>query len=149
MTKLVVIDDYLQEGDFNRIRRYFEGEDDDGTVDGSCCWQYVPGCVGTDDPDGHFHFSSLIYSMHHILVPRAFNLLQPILQQTGVSSLGRIKANCMVQTHELKVMKLGFHTDFPRAMTTGIFYINDNDGYTLLEDGTKIHNVANRFAMFP
>ena len=33
-------------------------------------------------------------------------------------------------------------------LTTGIFYVNNNDGYTLLEDGTKIESVANRFVSF-
>ena len=34
-------------------------------------------------------------------------------------------------------------------MTTGIYYVNTNDGYTVFEDGTKIDSVANRICIFP
>ena len=29
-----------------------------------------------------------------------------------------------------------------------MFYLNTNDGYTLLEDGTKIKSIANRVLLF-
>lgn len=144
-----IIDNFLMPHEYENIRKYYEGELDDGTQDGSCNWQFIPGCVGLDDPDGHYHFTQLVFSMHTILVPKAFNILRPLFQRAGMSSIARIKANCMVQTEKLKELKLGFHTDFPQTLTTGIYYINSNDGYTLFEDGTKVHNVANRFCTFP
>jgi hypothetical protein len=46
----------------------------------------------------------------------------------------------------------GFHTDFQYENTpnykTAIMYLNDNDGYTLLEDGTKIEAKSNRIVIF-
>ena len=35
------------------------------------------------------------------------------------------------------------------AMTTGIYYVNTNDGYTEFETGDKVKSVANRFVKFP
>ena len=101
-----------------------------------------------DDPDDHFHFTSLIFSKHTILSP-AFNLMTPIIKREGMCAIGRIKANCMVRTDKLKVLINGFHCDFPKNLTTGIYYINTNDGYTLFEDGSKCESVANRFCRFP
>ena len=48
-----------------------------------------------------------------------------------------------------------FHTDFGVVnkekgnVFTSIFYINDNNGHTLFEDGTKVESVANRLITFP
>ena len=33
--------------------------------------------------------------------------------------------------------------------TTGIYYVNTNDGYTELKDGTIIESVGNRLVTFP
>ncbi len=144
-----VFDDYLPQQEFDNIRAYYEGEFDNGTQEGSCNWQFVPDCVGLNDPDGHYHFTQIVFSMYTILVPKAFYLLRPLFEKVGMSSIARIKTNCMMQTEKIKELKLGFHTDYPQKLTTGIYYINDNDGYTLFEDGTKVHNVANRFCIFP
>ena len=43
-----------------------------------------------------------------------------------------------------------FHTDFNvKKMTTAIFYLNTNNGYTEFKDGSKIDCVRNRLVMFP
>ena len=55
-----VIDNYLMPYEYDMIRAYFEGDMDNGTVDGSCNWNFVDGCAQLGD--GHFHFNSLIHS---------------------------------------------------------------------------------------
>lgn len=144
-----VIDNYLMPYEYDMIRAYFEGDMDNGTVDGSCNWNFVDGCAQLGD--GHFHFNSLIHSMFEVRVPRAYELLKPLIERTNMSSIARIKANCMLKTHELMVFTNGFHDDYPPEsnIITGIYYINTNDGYTLFEDGQKCESVANRFCMFP
>ena len=43
----------------------------------------------------------------------------------------------------------GWHTDFDdKKNKIAIFYINTNNGYTLLEDGTKIASEKNKLALF-
>jgi len=46
----------------------------------------------------------------------------------------------------------GFHTDIPHLKDTphktAVLYLNDNNGGTLLEDGTFIKSEANKFVMF-
>ena len=39
-------------------------------------------------------------------------------------------------------------TGFPDAMNSQL-YMNTNNGYTLLEDGTKIDSIENRLTLFP
>ena len=41
------------------------------------------------------------------------------------------------------------HEDYPFNHIAGLFSLNDNDGYTIFEDGTKVESVANRLVTFP
>ena len=141
-----VIDDYLSEEDHKLIYDYFTGAMDQGDLSNSCAWIFFPGTTTIDD--GHFHFTQLIFAQHSIISP-AFNMLTPIIKQEEMTAIARIKANCVLRTPELIEFTWGFHTDFNNNEITAIYYINDNDGYTLFEDGTKVESVANRFVRFP
>jgi hypothetical protein len=64
----------------------------------------------------------------------------------------KAKANVNFVTSE--IIEHGLHIDIEphslgEAMTTAIYYVNSNDGYTLFEDGTKVESVANRLVKFP
>ena len=79
----------------------------------------------------------------------------PILQKAKAMSLWRIKANLLTKTPT--IVENEFHIDTgeevseekSKQLTTSIFYINTNNGYTKFEDGTKVESVANRFVTFP
>lgn len=58
----------------------------------------------------------------------------------------RIKINMYPNTEILK--EHGMHSDYTFPHKTGLFSINTCDGYTKLEDGTKIDSVANRMLLF-
>ena len=64
-----------------------------------------------------------------------------------IRALIRIKANLNVRTS--KIIRHGFHVDVPFDCMTGIYYVNNNDGYTEFKDGTKVESVANRMVTFP
>ena len=75
-------------------------------------------------------------------------LLSPIVEHINVVSWKRIKANLLYPTSS--IIKHGFHKDYPHPdLKASIFYVNNNDGYTEFEDGTKIESVANRLVTFP
>ena len=74
--------------------------------------------------------------------------MYPLIQKIPrLSSLVRIKAN--LNPRNSKVFTHGFHIDMTFKCTTGIYYINTNNGYTEFEDGTKIESIRNRFISFP
>ena len=143
-----IFDNYLPEHEYECIRAYFEGDNDGGAIHNSCAWTYYPGI--TLKNDGHFQFVQLVFSQHTVLSP-AYDLLAPIINKEKMCAIARIKANCVIKTHELKVFTNAFHDDYPPEsnIITGIYYINTNDGHTLFEDGQKCESVANRFCMFP
>ena len=84
--------------------------------------------------------------------------VSPIVDILDPLKLNRIKANLIPITPE--IIKDQFHTDvgapsvrhvseYMKKWTTAIFYINTNNGYTELEDGTIIESIANRLVKFP
>ena len=84
-----------------------------------------------------------------IVISDFFNVLQPLIDTINPSLLVRVKAN--LQPYSAEQVQHAFHFDekYENAkITTGIYYINDNNGYTIFKDGYKIQHVANRFLEF-
>ena len=79
-----------------------------------------------------------------------FTAVTPIINHPdlNIRALVRIKANLNHRTSE--IIQHGFHVDVPFDCMTGIYYVNDNDGYTEFKEcGTKVESVANRMVTFP
>ena len=70
----------------------------------------------------------------------------PIVNKLKVASLIRIKVNFYPRTEKMKIHAA--HRDYPFDHNGALFYINSCDGYTILEDGTKIESIANRVLIF-
>lgn len=89
------------------------------------------------------------------------------LEKLNISVMTRAKANITFQRPE--ILEHGLHCDMirsrndhpdPESLTaaeddwkhipfkTAVFYLNDCDGYTLFEDGTKIYSKANTLVEF-
>lgn len=77
----------------------------------------------------------------------ALPMLEAVFDRLGPVRLLRVKANL---TRPLaRHLEYGLHVDVRRTdATTGILYLNDNNGYTLFEDGTRVQSVANRLVVF-
>ena len=81
--------------------------------------------------------------------------LFPIMNKISPVTFSRIKANLITRTP--KIIENSFHIDLNlikdeerlKQWTTGILYINTNNGYTIFEDGSKVESVANRYVSFP
>ena len=85
----------------------------------------------------HSPFLSLVYPI--------FTLLRPQM-------VLRIKANLQPKTPEIELTPWHKDIDIGNKLkdevTSCILYMNTNNGYTELENGTKIESIENRFAMF-
>jgi len=89
---------------------------------------------------------SPLYNLHFL----------PIMEALDVAVLLHIRVN--LNTRLLEPYLSDFHTDTKKEIRkdsiasqwmTSVFYINTNNGYTELEDGTIVESVANRLASFP
>ena len=74
------------------------------------------------------------------------NKLNPLLKKLNVLCLIRIKANLFPNTEKLHEHPM--HIDYNFYNTGAVLSLNTCDGYTKLEDGTKINSVANRLLLF-
>ena len=93
-----------------------------------------------------FYFTHLIYK-NTILSSFLYDKITPHLKPLNIKSLMRIKINLFPNSGE-KVQEHGMHTDYDFNHKAGILSINTCDGYTKLEDGTKIDSIANRMLLF-
>jgi len=74
-----------------------------------------------------------------------FNILNSLIKKLKPLSLIRIKANCNPISNNL--IKFGKHLDQKFKCKTAIYYLNDNDGYTMIGD-KKVESKSNRMVFF-
>jgi hypothetical protein len=69
-----------------------------------------------------------------------------IFSKLNIGVLLRSKVNLYPKTENVK--EHDYHTDYPFKHKTALLSINTCDGYTILEDGTKVNSVANQLVLF-
>lgn len=73
--------------------------------------------------------------------------IAPLVGKIDPLSIIRIKANLTTATEYL--VKYDLHNDFyDDRITTAIYYLNTNNGYTHFEDGSIVDSVENRLVKF-
>lgn len=71
----------------------------------------------------------------------------PLIERLDPAILLKAKVNRTLRRPRQVVY--GMHVDTRRpGATTGILYLNSNDGYTAFEDGRRVDSVANRLVLF-
>lgn len=140
-------DNFLQQEEFINLR--------DVITSFEFPWHYSSSVV-YEDTSGPGFFYHVIYGQDQPQSP-FFNNLGYILNQLNIFVLIRVRINL---NHRLPTPHYSdFHTDVKGEAvpwesgishwTTSIFYIDTNNGYTELQDGTRIESVANRLVSFP
>lgn len=112
-------------------------------------WYYNP-VVDKEDLNPNvkqnFQFTHTFFNFNRIQ-SEYFDLLTPIFIKIKPVALVRVKANLVINTN--KIVEHGMHVDFTSPkVTTGILYINTNDGYTRFENGKKIKSIQNQYVEF-
>jgi len=92
----------------------------------------------------NFYFSHQI--MWDYVKSPFFDIVRPILARLEHRSLIRVKANLYPRTSSRYSHHQ--HTDYPFSHPAALFYVNTNDGFTVLEDGTEVESIANRLLLF-
>jgi len=139
-SKIKIIDNFLSKKEHKDIEK---------TITGFFFpWFYNDTIVYEDDPKNWFQFTHLFYNCYDDRKSNAFHLIEPIIKKIDPLVLLKVKANLQPLTK--KIEEHSFHTDFENEekVTTAIYYVNTNDGYTLFKTGEKVISVANRFTEF-
>ena len=75
-----------------------------------------------------------------------YDLIKPILNGIDYSFLLRVKANLYTRTE--RVVHHPDHQDYHFQHMAAIFYVNTNNGLTVLDNGTEVESVSNRLLLF-
>ena len=138
---LNVFDNFLSADDFLKIKNTL--------MDDSFPWflnDYVLLKSNPNDLD-NFQFVHNFY-IDDVVWSNYFDILSPILKKIDPLTILRIKANLIPKN--IKNIEHGMHFDIKDPkVTTAVFYVNDNNGYTLFKDDEKIYSKENRIAIFP
>jgi hypothetical protein len=141
MTSNKVIDNFLPKEKFEVIKKLFLGD--------TFPWYYSPTCGLPDSNDG-FYFFHEIYRTHLLSSKEVWNAITPLLNKINeidfCRSIVRVRSNCYVKTH--KLVEFTKHRDYPFETKGFLYYVNSNDGFTKLEDGSIIESVENRALFF-
>ena len=145
-------DNFLDQLEFDELQTCMMG--------GEFAWHYSD-IIDYEDDEDKFQFTHMFYTDG---APRSpfIHILNPIVKIIKPISLIMIRSNLLTRTSN--IVENEFHHDissyddenrktiFPeklKQLTTSIFYVNTNNGYTEFEDGTKVESVANRLVTFP
>lgn len=131
-----IIDNFLPEDNFLSIQK--------GILRNLDFPWFMGNGVAYED-DGHNYFVHEFYK-HHAPVSEHIKILLPLLEKLDAPSLIRVKANMYIQGKE--VVEHGMHRDNAYKHNGFILYLNTCNGYTKLEDGTKVDSVENRALFF-
>ena len=147
---VLVYDNFLEKEEFEKIKNYF--------MDLSFPWYYGPTVLAHNEysikgknENLNFQFNHAIH-FEEISQSEAFFVIRPLLKKMNIFTILKIKAN-LNPCSGSEIYEHGTHQDiYPPShikAKTAVFYINTNNGYTLIKDtGKKIHSVENRLVTF-
>ena len=133
-----VIDNYLPQEEFEAIKNIIMNNAD-------FPWFYRPNVAYQLKEEQAMYFVHMFYLDFGVTSSYTHALLG-LINKIGVKSLIRIKGN--MYTNLGKPVENTPHVDFDFEHKGAIYYLNTNNGPTVLEDGTKIDSVENRILFF-
>jgi len=139
-TEYKVFDNFLEKSDFELIEKTLLGSDFD--------WHYNDNLNRSSHnrPNKDYYFIHLFFDYESFSKSKQYDILIPLIKKLKIFAIARIKAN--LYPGDDTNVEDPMHIDNEMPHTGAIFYINTNNGYTKLEDGTKIQSVANRLLIF-
>jgi hypothetical protein len=142
MSKPKVIDNYLPAEHYQEIWDLVTGVD--------FPWYLTPKGDPNQyqDPSDNYQFVHPIYYDFKPVSDDAPTIVGKIIRKLDPYALTRIKLNCTPKSETIR--EFDMHTDEENHKgNTAIYYLNNNDGYTLFENGDKVESVGNRIVIFP
>ena len=133
-----IIDNFLDKDSLNEIKTVIESN--------YFPW-YLNDQVTFDESNGFpYYFTHRLYDDNIVQSSFYEQLMLPIFKKLEIKAVIRIKINQYTNVNEF--IENENHTDYPFEHKGAILYLNTNNGYTILEDGTKIESIENRLLKF-
>ena len=133
-----IIDNYLNQEDFLRIKNKLESWD--------FPWYYQKNINDNhSEKDLDCYFTHYLFNQENGQSP-FFDIVKPILNKLNVKALIRIKCNIYPRTEKIETHKP--HIDYTYKHKGAIFYVNTNNGKTVLNKNKQIDSIENRLLLF-
>ena len=147
-----IIDDVLPIESFDKLKDFIVFNNQFPlTIDGGV--GYGPDNKDYDkekEEDNRNWYASHVSYINNVPISNSFetiaSILSPIFEAVNLKSLLRVKTNFYPYTHE--IFEHSPHRDYGFDCIAGVLSLNTCDGFTRLEDGTKVDSVANRLLLF-
>ena len=135
-----VIDEFLPRDAWGEILTWFYCE---------CNWVYKSFCVGENDHPDDFQFVHVFWNPTKGMVSNSTSIISPIMQKINPTAWIKIKANLRMKTDSVRVTTM--HNDFNNLSEsmTSVYYVNNNNGGTYFENGSRVQSRENRLVTFP
>ena len=135
----IVKDNFLEKDYFNWLKEEF--------LEGDLKWSYQDGVAkGNDEPDYYFIHSFYNPDNFEVESPWFNTHLGKLCHELGIRAIKR--ARLIMYTNQGKQIIHKRHRDLDYDHTAALLYLNTNDGFTELNDGTRIESIENRLLMF-
>ena len=110
-------------------------------------WEYQARVANPwENNNEHFYFVHRLYERFSPVSSFMEPLDDYLIKVLNVKSI--IRARVLLYPNQGKFIEHDPHIDFEYSHNAALLYFNDNDGFTKMEDGTKIESVANRNVIF-
>lgn len=139
-----IIDNFLDEESFSKLK--------DSIFSEQFPWYWCDNTVDKKDDNRCDLLDNyqLYHNFFHYNIPCSdyMEIIYPVMDALKIEPWNCIKVKANLNPRTSKIVEHGFHVDVLLKVKTAVLYFNDNDGYTLFEDGTKVESVENRILIF-
>ena len=135
--KYEIIDNFLNVEEFNTIKNIICGNE--------FSWYFQEFVAHSDDTDAYY-LTHTFYDYSNIRCGLYNTIIIPILKKLDVCAIIRARANLYPNINQF--IENANHVDYLYEHKGAILYLNTNNGYTILEDGTQIESIENRLLKF-
>jgi hypothetical protein len=138
-TQYEVIDNFLSPDDFINIKNTM--------FSNNFPWVYEPNVLNYPNKETSDELYFFTHTFYRDYVPQSnfISILDLIIKKLNPKSIVRIQANLYPNVN--KYIESKFHRDYDYSHKGAVFYLNTNNGFTELEDGTKIQSIENRILL--
>ena len=135
-----VIDNFLNDDEFNIIQQYF--------INDSFTWHLNDSIANKRQGIDQYQFTHTFFDISKPSLQNYSSFLQPLLLKLKPQYIFRIKANLRPRTTQGVLSD--YHVDMSLNQQTAIYYLNTNNGYTKFQenDYDDVPSVANRLLTF-
>lgn len=141
MENYKVIDNFLRKDIFQELKHV--------VLSDRISWNFKNYLAYPGDNLGGVSFAKFLYDKNQITHPQYFQIVEPLIQRANINTLYRAILN-LVPKQPNKIPS-GIHTDHSFPHNVLLYYVNTNNGSTILDPkgkNIKIECVENRAVIF-